>query len=61
MLMHFKSLADDFIQIFPASLAIELYKRFRKKDTNPVARFRGSLEFAPGLDVEVCCYKAVRR
>lgn len=29
------------IQIFPASIAIELYKKFRKKDTNPVAIFKG--------------------
>lgn len=61
MLMELKRLAEDYVQIFPASLAIELYKRFRKKDTNPVARFKGFLEFAPGLEVEVSTYKAIRR
>ena len=42
-------------------MAIELYKRFRKKDTNPVARFKGSIEFAPGLNAQVCTYRAIRR
>ena len=49
------------MQIFPASLAIELYKRFRKKDTSPVARFKGFLELGPGLEIEIATYKAVRR
>lgn len=49
------------MQIFPASLAIELYRRFRKRDTNPVAKFKGMMEIAPGLQVEVSTYKAVRR
>ena len=30
MLMALKREAEDFVQIFPASLAIELYKRFRR-------------------------------
>ena len=50
MLMRLKEYESEFIQIFPASMAIELYKRFRKKDTNPVAKFRGNIEFAPGLN-----------
>ena len=61
MLMHLKREADDYVQIFPASLAIELYKRFRKKDTSPVARYKGTLEFAPDLEIEVSTYKAIRR
>jgi ATP-dependent DNA helicase 2 subunit 2 len=61
LLIELKRLAEDFVQIFPASLAIELYKRFRKKDTTPVARYKGFLEFAPGLEVEVSTYKAIRR
>lgn len=61
MLMRLKAMAQDHIQIFPASLAIELYRRFRKKDTNPVSRYKGTLEFAPGLEIEVNAYKAIRR
>ena len=49
------------MQIFPASLAIDLYKKFRKKDTNPVARYKGFLELTPGLEIEVATYKAIRR
>lgn len=37
------------VQIFPGSLAIELYKKFRKRDVNPVALFKGNLEIAPSL------------
>ena len=51
LLMHLKGLSEDFVQIFPASLAIELYKRFRKKDTSPVARYKGFLELTPGLEI----------
>lgn len=43
LLMEFKREAGDYLRIFPVSLAIELYKRFRKKDTSPVARFKGFL------------------
>lgn len=49
LLMEFKRLAQDYVQIFPVALAIELYKKFRTKDTNPVARFKGFLELGPGL------------
>ena len=61
LLMELKRLAEDQVQIFPASLAIDLYRRFRKKDTGPVARYKGFLEFAPGMEVEVSTYKAIRR
>lgn len=59
--MKFKELAPDNVQIFPASLAIELYKKFRKRDTNPVALYKGAMELAPGLEIEVCTYKAIKR
>ncbi len=61
MLMSLKALTEEYVQIFPASLAIELYRRFRKKDTNPVSRYKGTLEFAPGLEIDVNTYKAIRR
>ena len=61
MLMRLKEAINDHIQIFPASLAIELYKKFRKRDTNPVALFKGIMEIAPGLGIDVCTYKAVKR
>jgi len=51
ILIRLKELKADSIQVFPASLAIELYKKFRKRDTNPVARYKGKLELAPGLEV----------
>lgn len=41
LLIHLKHLCPDNVQIFPASLAIELYRKFRKRDTNPVARYKG--------------------
>lgn len=59
--MEFKRLAEDHVQIFPASLAIELYKQFRKKDSSPVARYKGFFELTPGLEIEVATYKAVRK
>ena len=39
--MDLKSEAEDNVQIFPDSIAIELYKKFRKREVNPVALFRG--------------------
>ena len=41
--MKLRSLEMENIQIFPASLAIELYKKFRKRDVNPVALYKGDL------------------
>jgi hypothetical protein len=41
-------------------MAIELYKQFRKKETTPIAQFRGTLEIAPGLGIDVATYKKVR-
>jgi len=58
--MRLKDGANDWIQIFPASIAIELYRQFRKKDTTPVAQFRGTLEIAPGLGIDVATFKKVR-
>jgi len=59
--MKLRELCPENIQIFPASLAIELYKKFRKRDTNPVALYKGSFEIAPGLGIDVCTYKAIRK
>lgn len=61
MLMKLKGIVNDYVQIFPASLAIELYRKFRKKDTNPVALYKGVMEIAPGLGIDVCTYKAIKR
>jgi len=47
--MNYKEICSSHMQILPASIAIELYKRFRKRDTNPVAKFKGSMVIAPGL------------
>lgn len=60
-LMKLRSLEGNNIQIFPASIAIELYKKFRKRDVNPVALFKGTFEIAPGLGIEVATYKGIRR
>lgn len=61
LLMHLRQLCPDNVQIFPASLAIELYRKFRKRDTNPVARYKGVMEVAAGLAIDVCTYKAIKR
>jgi hypothetical protein len=61
LLIRFKSECPENIQIFPASLAIELYKKFRKRDTNPVALFKGKFEIAPNMAIDVCSYKAIRK
>ena len=45
-LMKLRSLESNNIQIFPASIAIELYKKFRKRDVNLVALFKGTFEIA---------------
>ncbi len=59
--MKLQSYAPGNIQIVTATLAIELYKKFRTKDTNPVAIFKGSLEIAPGLELQVTSFKSTRR
>jgi hypothetical protein len=59
--MTMKGLSPDHVQIFPASLAIDLYRKFRKKDTNPFALFKGVMEIAPGLKIDVSTYKAIRK
>lgn len=60
LLMQLKSEANNLIQIIPASIAIELYRQFRKKETNPIAMFRGMFEIAPGLKIDVATYKKTR-
>lgn len=51
LLIKLKSMEMENIQIFPGSLAIQLYKKFRKRDVNPVALFKGNLQIAPGLEI----------
>jgi hypothetical protein len=59
--MELRALCPDNIQIFPASLAIELYKKFRKRDVNPLALFKGQFQIAPNMAIDVCSYKAIRK
>lgn len=59
--MELKRLENDNVQIFPASIAIDLYKSFRKRDVNPIALFKGKFVIAPNMAIEVCTYKAIRK
>lgn len=59
--MKLRDREPDSFRIYPASIAIELYRQFRKRDVNPVALYRGKLEIAPGLDIDVATYKSIRR
>jgi hypothetical protein len=61
LLMDLKASAQDNVQIFPDSIAVELYRRFRKREVNPVAIFRGDLQIAPDLSIAVETYKVIRR
>ena len=58
--MYLKESSEDNIKIFPASIAIELYREFRKKETNPVAIYRGPFEIAPGMSFEVATYSQTK-
>ena len=60
-MVKLRSMEMENVQIFPGSLAIELYKKFRRRDVNPVALFKGNLEIAPGLQIEVSTYKGIRK
>lgn len=42
LLIKLRELEMENVQIFPGSLAIELYKKFRKRDVNPVALYKGT-------------------
>ncbi len=42
--------------IFPAKIAISIFKQFQKKEVSKRTKFRGALELADGLDLEVCVY-----
>jgi len=59
--MKLREISQGNFMIYPASLAIDLYRQFRKRDVNPVALFRGKLEIAPGLDIDVATYKCIRK
>ena len=51
MLMKLKELCPDNVRIVPASIAIELYREFRKKETNRTAIYRGPFEISAGLTI----------
>lgn len=40
-------------KIFPATLAMEIYKQFRKRTIHPVAKYRGPLEISADLSIDV--------
>ena len=61
LLISLRDREPDNVRIYPASIAIELYKQFRKRDVNPVALFRGKMEIAPGLEIDVSTYKCIRK
>ena len=51
LLMELKKEAPENVQILPDEIAIELYRRFRRREVNPVAIFKGELVVAPDLTV----------
>ncbi len=59
--MDLKAEAEDNVQIFPDEIAIELYKRFRKREVNPTAIYKGEFQVAPDLHINVETYKFIRR
>jgi len=59
--MDLKAAAPNNVEIFPDEIATELYNKFRKRDVNPVAIYKGMFEVAPGLTINVETYKMVRR
>lgn len=62
LLIRLKELGDSGnIQIFPAIMAIELYRTLRKKDTNPMVLFKGEFQIAPKMSISISTYKAIRR
>jgi DNA gyrase/topoisomerase IV subunit B len=42
--------------IFPAKIAIAIFKQFQKRVVTKRTKFRGALELAKGCDLEVCVY-----
>lgn len=53
LLMDLRAEAEDNVLIVPDEIAIELYRRFRKREVNPVAIYRGEFVIAPELSIEV--------
>lgn len=47
---------SDNIKVFTAKMASQIYKQFRKKKVNPVAKFRGPLVLTPSLYLDVAVY-----
>jgi ATP-dependent DNA helicase 2 subunit 2 len=42
--------------IFPARVAISIFDQFQKREVSKRTKFRGALELADGMDLEVCVY-----
>lgn len=42
--------------IFPASVAMEIYQQFKKKEVSARSRYRGHLDIAQGLKLNVSIY-----
>jgi hypothetical protein len=56
--MQNQGILEDFTskikgQIFPAKLAISIFKQFQKKEISKRTKYRGALELADGCDLEV--------
>ena len=60
-LLKLKELCPENIRILPASIAIELYKEFKKKETNRVALYRGDFTICPDFNIEVATYTESRQ
>lgn len=60
-MIKLKDLCPDNVRIVPASIAIELYKEFEKKETNRVSIYRGPLEITPGLTIDIATYSHTRK
>ena len=44
------------IRIFSAHVALKIYKQFKKKRVNYVAKYRGQFEISPNLLIEIFFY-----
>ena len=44
------------IRIFSAHVALKIYKQFKKKRVNYVAKYRGQFEISPNLLIVICVY-----
>ena len=46
--------------IFPAKVAMSIYKQFRKRQVHPVTKFKGDLEIGEDIKIGVMCYGKTR-